>query len=213
MEAKKNIVIIGAGGMAREILFLLEKSNKWNILGMIDNENKGNIRDYPILGNDDYLREVDNKIFAVCAVGSPALKKHIVSKFIYNNNISFPNIIDEDVGGDFQSISIGKGCIVCAGNRLTVDIEIGDFVTINQSCTVGHDVVIKDYAVINPGVNISGNVMVGEGALLGVGSQIIQGKSIGDGAVIGAGAVVIHDIPAYCTAVGVPACVIERHLV
>mgnify|MGYP005771682993 FL=1 len=41
--------------------------------------------------------------------------------------------------------------------------------------------------------------------MFGTGSTIIQGKTVGMGAIIGAGAVVIEDIPAGATAVGVPA--------
>jgi acetyltransferase-like isoleucine patch superfamily enzyme len=54
-------------------------------------------------------------------------------------------------------------------------------------------------------VHIAGNVSIGECVEIGVGTKVIQGKSIGDNSIIGAGAVVVRDIPANCTAVGVPA--------
>ncbi|HHU03083.1 MAG TPA: hypothetical protein GXZ91_08160 [Christensenellaceae bacterium] len=41
------------------------------------------------------------------------------------------------------------------------------------------------------------------------GSQIIQGLTIGENTIVGAGAVVVRDLPANCTAVGVPAQVIK----
>ncbi len=41
--------------------------------------------------------------------------------------------------------------------------------------------------------------------------MVILGKTVGAWAVVGAGAVVIHDIPTYRTAVGVPARVIKQH--
>ena len=42
-------------------------------------------------------------------------------------------------------------------------------------------------------------------ALIGLGARIIQGVTVGPGAVVGAGAVVVRDIPAGATVVGVPA--------
>ena len=44
---------------------------------------------------------------------------------------------------------------------------------------------------------------------VGMGAQVIQCLTIGEGATIGAGAVVIEDVPAHATAVGVPARVIK----
>jgi len=41
-------------------------------------------------------------------------------------------------------------------------------------------------------------------------STVIQNLKIGKGAIIGAGSVVVKDIPAYSTAVGVPAKVIKK---
>ena len=52
--------------------------------------------------------------------------------------------------------------------------------------------------------------MVGEGALIGSGATIIQNLEIGQGAIIAAGAVVVSNILDNCTAVGVPARVLER---
>jgi acetyltransferase-like isoleucine patch superfamily enzyme len=52
-------------------------------------------------------------------------------------------------------------------------------------------------------------VRVGFGADIGMNATILPGVRVGAHAIIGAGAVVIHDIPAYAVAVGVPARVIK----
>jgi serine O-acetyltransferase len=46
---------------------------------------------------------------------------------------------------------------------------------------------------------------IGRGVYLGGGATIIGDVSIGDFAKIGAGTLVEHDVPAGCTAIGVPA--------
>lgn len=205
----KDIIIIGTGGCAREVCFLLEQNNKkqqeWNILGFIDNNRDGEIYGYPILGDDDYLLGYNREINVVCAVGETKLREKITEKFKNKNNILFPNIISHDVIIDFSKVRIGKGCVICAGSIITVDIVIGNFVTVNLSCTISHDSVIDDFVTINSGSNISGNVHIGKGTYIGTGTKIIQGKNVGENAIIGAGAVVIKDIPSDSMAVGVPA--------
>ena len=42
-------------------------------------------------------------------------------------------------------------------------------------------------------------------ATLGVGAMTVEHREIGEGAVVGAGGVVVKDIPAGATAIGVPA--------
>ena len=81
--------------------------------------------------------------------------------------------------------------------------------TINFGLTIGHDSQVDDYATLAPGVNLSGFSKIGEGADLGAGAATIPGVEIGAWAIVGAGAAVTRDLPAHCTAVGVPARVIK----
>lgn len=50
---------------------------------------------------------------------------------------------------------------------------------------------------------------IGDNVFIGVGSRILGDIVIGDHAKIGANAVVLHDIPAHATAVGIPARVVK----
>jgi len=71
---------------------------------------------------------------------------------------------------------------------------VGDEVTILQNVTIGRKQSEPDRAP-----------KIGRGVYLSAGSTIIGHVSVGDFAKVGAGAVVEHDVPAGCTAVGVPA--------
>jgi serine O-acetyltransferase len=73
-------------------------------------------------------------------------------------------------------------------------VEIGDEVTILHNVTIGR----KD----TPAVRAP---RIGRGVYLSAGSTILGDIEIGDFAKVGAGAVVTMDVPAGCTAVGVPA--------
>lgn len=210
----KDIVIIGAGGFGREIVWLISSINKdkrlWNLIGFIDEDESkiGKIiNGYKVLGNLEYFKDNRN-IYYVCAIGNAKSRKEVVEK-CREYKIKAATLIDPSVKMDKESCSIGEGSIICAGNILTTNINIKDHIIINLSCTIGHDVVIEDFVTIYPGVNVSGNCNLGSCSELGTGSKIIEGKSIGSNSIIGAGTVVIRGIKDNCTAVGVPAKIIK----
>jgi sugar O-acyltransferase (sialic acid O-acetyltransferase NeuD family) len=207
----KDIVILGAGGLGREVLFLLtdinSKTNKYNILGFVDNSTdlQGQvINKYPVLGDDQWLLNRFEAINVVICVGNPHVRKRIVEKFSINKNIFFPNIIAGDVRYS-DSIKMGKGCIICFSSILTVNITLGNFIIINFDCTVAHDSVLEDFVTLHPSVNVSGNVSIGMCTEVGTGTNIIQNISIGADSIIGAGSAVMRDVPPNCTVLGVPA--------
>lgn len=204
-----DIAIIGSGGLAREVRWLIEdcnrNQNRWNILGWISKEEPGTvIAGLPVLGDDDWLVKHKEPIDVAVSVGNGKLRRKIVAYLRQNSNISFPTIISPSAEMS-DSVTLGEGAIITAKSILTVDIEIGDFFFCNLACTVGHDCRFDDYVTLNPGSNISGNVTLGECVTIGTGASIIQGLSVGKNTFIGAGAAVVCDIEADCTAVGIPA--------
>lgn len=210
----KPLVIIGSGGQAREIAWLIEDNNidkpEWEILGYVSKDIDSEQQRYPVLGNDDWFWKHLDLVYAVCAVGDPKLRKKITNKLKQNTNIVFPPLISRHAIVSSSSI-IGEGSIVCAGSIITTDVSVGKFVICNPGCTISHDAKVADYVTINAGTRVSGNVTIQEGAYLGVNSCTIQGIQIGRKSIIGAGAAVIRDIPDCCTAVGVPARIIKQN--
>lgn len=203
----KKIYIVGSGGFAREVAWLIEDINEknptWEIMGFID-ENEDNIgkelNGYKVLGNLEYLNKHE-KAYVTIAIGTGEVRKKISDKI---KKHEFSILIHPSVMLS-KFVNIGEGTIICAGSIITTNIDIGNHVIINLDCTVGHDVNLKNYTTILPSVNISGNVIVGERTMIGTGSAVIQGLSIGSDTIIGAGAIVVKNIPDNCTAVGNPA--------
>jgi sugar O-acyltransferase (sialic acid O-acetyltransferase NeuD family) len=213
----KKVVILGAGGFSREVLWIFRDVNEvqreWEVLGFIDEneQNHGNILcELPILGGFDWFKKgVSREISAICAVGSPQTRKRMVEK-AKAIDLKFCSIIHPSVKMS-KYVEVGEGTIIASGNNLTTQIKIGNHVMVNMDCTISHDSIIEDYCTIAPGVRVSGNVHLEKGVDFGTGSVIIQGVSVGAWSIIGAGAVVIRDVPSHVTAVGVPADVIKHH--
>ncbi|WP_302537597.1 acetyltransferase [Clostridium saudiense] len=209
----KNIVIIGAGGVGREVSLIIQQINEleptWNLLGFIDDntDNWGKvINGYSVIGGIDSLEFLSNDTYIVIAIANYEVKKKIVNKV--NNKFKFATIVHPKVW-IHDYMTVGQGTIIYEGAILTVNIEIGNHVIISPKCGVGHDSIIKDYVSLLWNVNVSGNDLIEEGVMMGSGSTVIQGKKIGKGSIIGAGAVVVNDIESFSTAVGVPAKVIK----
>ena len=203
----KDVVIVGANGCAKEIVFLLEENNKidkeWNILGFIDCDKTRTDLKYPILGDDDWLMNQTRKLAVIIAVGKPALKKRLFEMYSKSDFLYFPTIVSKHAMAG--TCTMGMGCIICSNCTLTVDVNLGNFVTVNIGTTICHESQIGDFTTLSPAVNVSGNVNIGRLCDIGVGSKIIQNITIGNEVVVGAGAVVIRDIDNECTVVGIPA--------
>ncbi len=76
---------------------------------------------------------------------------------------------------------------------------------INTAATLDHESHVGPFAHIAPGCGIAGRVMIGEGAFIGLGTQVIDKIRIGRWTTVGAGSVVVRDLPAGVTALGIPA--------
>ena len=213
---QKDIVILGAGGLGREVMWQLSVVNQqtplYNILGFVDNAaalQGKNINGYPVVGDEGWLLAHTTDICVLICVANPGIRRAIFERLSTNTCISFPNFCAADVHcSDF--VKMGRGCIICLSSILTVNVSIGDFVIMCASCVVGHDAEIGDFTTLYPGVTVSGAVDIGAGSEIGSQATIIQGKHIGKNTIIGAGAVVVKDIPDDVTAVGVPAHTFNR---
>jgi sugar O-acyltransferase (sialic acid O-acetyltransferase NeuD family) len=212
----KEIYILGSGGLAKEVCFLLQDLNRkeahYLIKGFVD-VTGGQIRkvggeEFQVYEEQEVLDKTESSAvhFAI-GVGNPALIETLVKRF---SKFVFPNLIHPGAVGDWSEIQMGQGNIITAGCVLTTNIQFGNFNFINLNCTIGHDTKINSFNVVNPGVNISGGVEIADGCLIGTGGTILQYCKIGHHSILGAGGVLTKDLPPKSLAVGVPAKVIKE---
>lgn len=208
----KNLVILGAGGFARETLDVVDAINAvsptWDMLGFIVDQQYGKpgdvINDKPILGGFEWI-EAHADTYVICGVGAPEHRFKMIRRLM-NLPIKYATLVHPNAVIT-RWLNLGVGVIITAGCILTNQIRIGNHVHINLDCTIGHDAVLEDFVTIAPGAHISGNVHLREGVYVGTGANLIEKKTVGAWSIIGAGSTVVKDIPPNTTAVGVPALV------
>lgn len=101
-------------------------------------------------------------------------------------------------GLDLSGTEIGPGLFVSHGQCTILSAErIGANCQVHQGVTVGWD------------YRGDRRPIIGDDVFIGCGAKILGAITIGDGASIGANAVVMCDVPAGATAVGIPARVIR----
>ncbi len=208
----KKLVIVGGGGFAREILWLIEDINKaaagqeaaYQVLGVISREGEGHMQGLPILGDDEWAFEhLDKSIRFVLAVGDSEARARIALAYLQNGlhplRLVHPSVVMSD------EVQLGAGAVICAGAVLTVNIVLGDFCLINLNATVGHDCKLGDFVTLHPGVHLSGGVEIGDLSVLGSGAVVLPGLTVGEHSIVGAGAVVTTSLDGGATYIGIPA--------
>jgi len=214
MAESQSIAVVGAGGFAREVRWLIEDIDRsgtpMRFAGYI-------VSDRSTLTEDDDVERVIGEVASVetddvevdalaLGIGSPAVRARIGLELVGSMpDMAWPALIHPSVQGDFETWTFGRGVLVCAGVVGTVNITLSDFAMVNINSTIGHEAKVGVGSVINPLVSISGGVAVGDRALIGTGANILQYVTVGNDATIGAGGVVTKDIPSGATAVGIPA--------
>lgn len=204
----KEILIVGAGGLGRELLEWLKDCNevkpRWRIKGFLDDEPgklDGFDCDHKIVGTITEWTPSADEVFA-CAIADCQSKERVVS-LLKSRGATFESIIHpRAVIGDLNRI--GEGLIAFPNSVITVNAVVGDFVTLLNS-QIGHDAVVGDYSTISSYCDITGCVTIGKHVFLGSHVTVAPGRSVGDGAFLGAGSVVLGDVQANTKVLGNPA--------
>ena len=139
--------------------------------------------------------------------GFHILVYHRIAHWLYEHGHFFLARWVSQHGRHKTGIEIHPGARI--GKCLFIDhgmgIVFGETTVIGDNCTIYHGVTLggtgKDTGKRHP--------TLGNNVLIGAGTKVLGPVYIGDNARIGAGSVVLRNLPANCTAVGVPAEVVR----
>lgn len=101
--------------------------------------------------------------------------------------------------------SVGAGSVVFANAVINACANLGAGCIVNTGAVVEHDCEVGDFSHLSPNAVLAGGVTAGQKVWVGAGATVKQLVVLGDEVTVGMGSVVLKDVAACKTVVGVPA--------
>ena len=139
--------------------------------------------------------------------GVHALSWHRVAHFFHKIKLKLTARIISQLARFFTGIEIHPAAKIEAG----VFIDHGEGVVIGETAEIEEDVVIYQGVTLGGTGKEKGkrHPTIKKGAIISAGAKVLGGFTVGEYAKVCAGAVVLKEVPAYATVVGVPARVVR----
>lgn len=201
------MIIVGAGGFAREEYYLIKSINevapRWNIKGFLSDvpmDLASKKIDLPILGTIKDWHPGTNEVFAM-GISSPAGKAK-VADLLESRGAQFETLISPKALVSSTAI-FGTGSVVTATSSVGDCVQIGRFVHIAGSM-IGQDSIVDDYSTTTGFTNVAA-AKIGKRVFIGSHAVILNRRKVGDDAFVCAGSIVCHNIKPGCKVFGNPA--------
>jgi serine O-acetyltransferase len=142
-----------------------------------------------------------------CYPGFHALLFHRVSHWLWGAGLKWLARFSSHIGRWLTGIEIHPGATI--GRRFFIDhgmgVVIGETALIGDDCTLYHGVTLGGTSW-NKGKR---HPTLQDGVVIGAGAKILGPITLGKGAKVGSNAVVVRDVPAGATAIGIPARILD----
>ncbi len=210
----ENIVLFGGGLHTQYCIDIIEKENKYTIIGIIDpyKDVGSKFYAYNVIGGENRLRELRknyNIHGGIITIGDNWTRKLVydsitneVPDFKFVNAIHPSTIIGKNV-------KLGVGVVTMAGCIINPNCIVGNFCFFATGAQLEHDSVMGDFASISAGSITGAKVKIGKYSAITLGVTILDRLTIGENTVVGSGSLVLNDLPDNVLAYGNPAKIVR----
>ena len=213
----RRFVIVGYGGLARELLDSLASADfrlgSYEFSGFVapdptDSNPQSQRADKEVFLESEFLARPSCNYF-VPAVADPSRRNIIAND--YEAQGLEPITFIHPSAQVSSDASIGTGSIVGIGSYLGPGSVLGPYSLADRYSLIGHDAKVDDFSTIHAGANLSGFSQVASLSVIGAAACLLPRVRVGQNSVVGAGSVVTTDVPDRVTVVGNPARVLTSH--
>ncbi|GIO22918.1 serine acetyltransferase [Oceanobacillus sp. J11TS1] len=140
--------------------------------------------------------------------GVHAIWAHRIAHWLYNKRLKFLARFTSQLSRFLTGIEIHPGAKI--GRRLFIDHGMG--VVIGETCEIGNNVTIFQGVTLGGTGKEQGkrHPTIEDNAMISTGAKVLGAITIGENSKVGGGSVVLKDVPANSTVVGVPGQVVVQ---
>ena len=202
MTATTDLLLVGAGGFARETAEAVKAVNAaqptWRLLGFVDDSPALHgtlIGGVPVLGPVELVHDHPSAALVI-TTGRPDnyVSRRLIRERLGLGDERYATIVHPSATLG-TTCEIGAGSVLLAHVDLTADVVVGRHVTMMPQVVLPHDVRVCDFATLAAGVRVGGACHIGEGAYIGSAACLREHITIGARALVAMGSVVTRDIP------------------
>ena len=165
------MLIIGAKGLAKELLEVCKTSNHLKDLVFYDNINTDIdflYKDHPILHDKasvaNYFKTTDKRF--VLGLGVIKHRLHLSKEFIKLGG-KFTSLLSPKAMISTFDVSIGEGVVIMPGSVISNGVSIGKGSLVYYNTSITHDVLIGTDSIISPGATLLGRCKIGNQSFVG----------------------------------------------
>jgi acetyltransferase EpsM len=202
----KPLYVFGAGGHGKVVAEAARFDLDYRLRAFLDDDRRRWGQEWdglPVLGGRGLLASLEDDAEVALGIGGNVMRAEVAEAVLGWGRTLATVVHPSAVVA--RGVALGPGTYVAPLAVLHTDAQLGHGCIVNSGAVVEHDCRLGDWVHVSPGAALGGGVRIGEGAHVALGAIVLPGLALGPWATLGAGAVMVHSLPDYATAVGVPA--------
>lgn len=153
----QNLIIIGAGGLGREVYDLAIDTGEYTVRGFVDANTAANPGVAPVLGTPGTYQIQAGDVF-ICAIGNPQKRREVV-RAMKEKAANFATLIHPTAIISPTAI-VEEGCIIKPYVTIGSKAHIGAHTVLQPHCTVEHDVQVACFCLIGANSTLQGECKI-----------------------------------------------------